>query len=438
MNNDREFILLDDFTEPNQPEQESFAQSIPRHAARTGLRVAEAATGLPGDILSFLNDFVGAPIASKITGNEAIPYEDLTIAKALPTSSQLRKRTEKNKYLKSQTSGENIIDNMVADATSLFLPGGTLKKVNTALKSATKGEMGAKGLSALATSVGSNLSKEFVTDLTSDEKKGAYAYLGTMALLSLIDKKGAAKAISEGYAPLEAKAAKLSPVNAGPLETQLNNLKAKVSKGTIAPSEKFVIDEVDAVLSKIKNGKITPEELWASKRSLNEKLTKIVYEAGDKGTKVRAKALAGNINGYLKNALYQTKQQDPKFYKELAAWDAAYGTMAKSKPLGRWIENNLHYSAKTAGLGELLGQAGLTGIAAKAAGLNSGLAVGAVYKGGQILYRVAKSPKLAKHYAKTLAAASAENASLFNKELKSLDKAIQEEDGERRFDLLED
>jgi hypothetical protein len=407
------FTLIDDEV---QPENSSLGSDILRHAGRTGLRVAEQVAGAPGDILSLINEFIARPVTEGITREESLPYEKLPVSKLLPTSEQFRKGNISGLGEKAAPTNkvEGFFDNLISDATSLFLPG----RKTTILKSA---------FSALFKSTGANLAKEATKNLTADEKKGSYAHLGALALLSFIDKPSAAQAISKGYKPLEATVAKLSPVNAAKLENTLNNLKTKMQKGTVAPSEKFIIDEVDAVLSKIKNGKITPEEAWASKRSLNEKLTDVLFKIPKITDQKRARKLSSIISHELDDSLALTKSQDPKFYKELKGWNNAYKTLADSNIISKWVESNLRYTPMTAGLLHLMGGP----LGTKTAGL------AIPYAATKVLYRIGKSPKLAEHYMKTLSMAAAENAQSFNRQLKILDKELQKEEEKDKFTLVD-
>jgi hypothetical protein len=412
------FTLLDD--DPTQPEEEpSFVQEALRHAGRTAVRVGEQVAGYPGDILSLVNEYISGPPTAALTGKEQIPYEELGISSILPTSEQLRKGHEKQfgESVKPKNKIESFGDDVIGTATSIFSPGGLIKK----------GVALGKGMAtALFKSIGAHTAKEAVKDWTGSDKKGAMAHLGALTLLSFVDKKGAAKAISDGYKPLEARAAQLMPVPATKLENSLNNLKSKVSKGTLAPSEKFIVDEVDAVLSKIKRGQITPEEAWASKRSLNEKLSSVLYQTPGK-SQPRARKLASEISHELDNALKLTEKQDPKFYKELKGWNSAYKAVADSNLVSRWVEKNLKHTPVTTGLLHMFG-----GPAA------STLGVAAVpYFGMKVAYRVAKSPKLLAHYSKALAAAAAEDAVSFDRQLKLMDKELQNEEKKSKFSLID-
>lgn len=402
-----------------QPEQ-SFLEETGRHAGRTALRVGETIAGLPGDIFSLINDYISGPLTSKITGEETIPYEKLEFAKILPTSQQLKKGHEKQfgESIKPENKIEKLGDELTETVTSIFSPGAAIKKGVGLGKTLVNSTL--KGIGAIA-------AKEAVQDLTANEQKGSYAKLGALALLSLMDKKGAAKAIADGYKPLAERVTQLNPVNARALETNLNSLKNKMLKGTLAPSEKFIVDEVDEILKKIKNGQITPEELWASKRSLNEKMTKMLFEIPEKVTQQRARKLSHVISKQLDEGLALTKAQDPKFYKELKSWNQAYGAVAQSNFIARWAEKNLKFTPLNYHLSQLFG---LPGVKTASAAV-------VPYSATKIAYRMMKSPKLAKHYMKVLAAAAAEDASTFNKEFKKLDQNLSQENKKDRFELID-
>lgn len=410
------FELLPEEVSPES--SESFGSQALRGSARTASRIGEQIAGAPGDIFSLINDFIAKPAVESITGKPGVSYEETLLGKILPTTFEHRKRTTQTigKTIEPQNKLEKFFDDLVTDATSVFLPG---KKTGIAKSIG----------SSLFKSFGANVSKEAVQDLTSDEKKGALAHMGALGLLSIIDKKSAAQAISEGYKPLEAKVSKLLPVSANKLETNLNNLKSKMQKGTQAPSEQFIIDEVDKVLGKVKDGKITPEEAWASKRSLNEKITDVLYNIKKKDHQKRARKLASVISHELDDTLALTQKQDPKFYKDLKSWNTAFKTVADSNLISRWIENNMKYSPLSIGLLHVIGSPVFTKGTA-------GLLL--PYEASKVLYRISKSRKLAKHYSKVISLAAAENAPAFNHQLKILDKELQKEEKKDRFELLPD
>lgn len=403
--------------EQTQEKSPGFFKEAGRHIARTGARIGEQIAGAPGDIFSLINSTVAGPLSEKITGNKAVPYEETLLGKVLPTTEEHRKRTTAalGKTVEPQNKVERFIDDVFTDATSLLLPG------------AKAGKLAKSAAFSLGKSIGANVVGKTVEDVTNDKEKAAYSKLGSLFLLSLVDQKRAAKAVGELYGPLQAKAAQLKPVDASQLENTLQNLRTNVSKGTLAPSEKFVYDEANLVLQKIKNGKISPEEAWAAKRSLNEKLPKALFEIPGHQHQQRARSLALKITNALDNALAQTQHQDPKFYKDLKSANRAFATIADSNFITKSIEKNLRYTPITTGLLHAMG------------GPISQTAIGAAvpYAAGKILYRIAKSPALAKHYTKTLVAAGAQDAIVFNRELKKLDKMLQKEEKQDTFSLVD-
>ena len=50
------------------------------------------------------------------------------------------------------------------------------------------------------------------------------------------------------------------------------------------------------------------------------------------------------------------------------------------------------------------------------------------YQGAKLIYRIARSPTLARMYSRIVGSAVAENAPLMNKEIKKLDHEIQKEE----------
>lgn len=409
------FRLLEE--QAPEEQSESFLESTGRQIARSASRVGEQIAGAPGDIFSMINEYIAKPITEFATGKPGVSYEETPLGKILPTTETHRKAMEKKfgKTIQPQNKYEKFLDQVLELATAIGTPG---------IKA---GQVGKTAFSSLGKSIGANLIGTGIQDITADETKSTLGKFGSLFLFSLIDKPRAAASVGELYKPLAEKVTKLKPVNATGLEAELNNLKGKMTKGTIAPSEKFVIDEVDAILPKIVNGKITPEEAWASKRSLNEKLSKALFDIPKKADQARARKLATEIGHSLDNALKETEKQDPKFYKDLKAVNKAFGVISKSNLISNFIENNLKYSPLTSGL-----------MHAFQGSVGSGIATAALpYEVGKVLYRISHSPILAKHYAKTLAAAAKEDSIVMNRELKKLDQAMQKEQTKERYRFID-
>ena len=102
--------------------------------------------------------------------------------------------------------------------------------------------------------------------------------------------------------------------------------------------------------------------------------------------------------------------------------------MADSNVISKWTEKNLKYTPVTAGLVNMFG--GAVGTTASVAAFP--------YQIGKIAYRMAKSPKLAAHYSKTMASVIAEDSVTFNKNIKQLDSEIQKEEKKKsKFRLID-
>lgn len=407
------FKLLSD-EEPTE-EKETLTSQVARGTARTASRIGEQIAGAPGDIFSLVNEYIAKPATEYITGEKGVPYEETQLGKLLLTTQEHKRRTQKSfgEVVKPKNDVEKFIDNVVQDATAIAIPG-------------PKGNIGKNIFSSLAKATGANLVGEEIKDLTKDEQKSAYGKMGTLFLLSMVDKPRAAESVAKLYSPLQEKVQKLSPVSAETLENNLTNLKNKMLKGTQAPSEQFVINEVDAVLSKIKDGKISPEELWATKRSLNEKLSKVLFDIPNKGDQQRARKLAKGITYELKETLSETKKQDPKFYKDLQRADKAFETISKSNFVANYIEENLRYTPMTSNLLHIFGP-----------NVGGGFATAVLpYQTMKILYRVSKSPELSRHYLKALSAAGMEDAAILNREMKKLDQGLEKQEKKQRFKIV--
>lgn len=398
---------------PEQQKPPTFSkESVHRLPAQAVKGAASSIVGFPGDVASLANDYVAGPLSQLITGEKAIPYEQTGIGKLLPTSHTFNKGLERDlPYLKPKNKVEEFVSDVTGDATSLFIPSKGLTKA---------GLKGSTAIKSFATSVGANSAGELVSDITGDPQKGAYTKMGTMFLLSSINKPKVKEEIGKLYSKADELLPKNAMVNAGNLEKDLTSLQDKILKGRraqdLAPSEKFVIDEADKILRQIDFGEANVDTLKASLRSLNENLLKAVYEAPDKGTRTRARKMATQINRSVNNTLAEYGKINPEWYEAHKGASQAFGTMAQSEFISNFIKNNLK---DTPALGHLVHALGISAGA-------TGLAV--PYQAAKILYRISKSPVLAKHYAKVVSSAAAEDAVLMKKEAEKLNDELKKEE----------
>lgn len=445
------FQLLNEDTPPSdqQPiKQKSFAKNVgeniaeaARPYARTATNLLGLGTGIAGDVASLLNDWVAGPISSAITGEKALPYGETPIGKLLPTSDKTTSslRSIAPEYLSPKSKAEEFSDAVINDTALLFSPAAKTKLPFAKTVSAAQ-----KVLPSFFTSLGSNLVGKGIEDWTGgDKEKGSYAKIGSMFALSLLNKPKAAQMASQLYKDAEAALPKGATANATNLERTLVDLRERMQKGTVAPSEKFILDEVDAILNKIKNGKISIEEAWASKRSLGEKLNQHIYQNPEKAAQARAKKLAANIQHGLGSVLEDYGKTNTKFGQSFKSAEEAFGTIAKSRFISRVIEKFMKNSSPSdSALVHLLGGSVGSALAAGGAsvlGASGGTAgvAAAAYPVAQLAYRVWNSPVLRKYYLNTIKAAAAEDSVAFSKEKNNLKTAIKKEEKSDKFEFVD-
>lgn len=388
-------------------------QSTGRTIARTPINLLALASGIPGDVASLINRYVASPIAQEITGQPTLPYEETTLSQFLPTSRQ-EKEALTPEFLKPQSNSEELTDEILENAVLLFSP--------------IKGKLPNSAIiKPLAISVGSTLAGELVKDITGgDLEKASKAKLGTMFLATIANKANANKFVSALYREAEALLPQGIRVNATNLSNNLDNLIQKLSLGTKAASEQFVINEANAIKNKITNGTISIEEAIASKRSLNEKLNDFLYQSSDKKAQARARKLATQINSELKDIINSYGNQNKEFGIAFSNAEQAHGTIQQSNFISRLVGKNLKYNPVTSGLVNIL--TGGLGTAASSALVP--------YQASKLLYRVLKSPPLRKYYAKTIGSAAKDNAIQFNRDLEKLDKAIQKDQSKDTYEFI--
>jgi len=413
-----------------------------RNIARQGTNLATRGIGLPGDILSIANDYVAGPIASAITGESSIPYDQTPVGMLIPTTQQHRKNIEPytGEYLKPKNKIEQFVDDVVEDAALVFTPGGAgAKAIKTALP-------GGSVTKAFTKSIGSNLLGETVEQVGDSPTAGAATKAGSLFLLSLLDTKSAATQVSKIYE----KAEKLLPTgvttNASKLNRSLTSLENSVTQGrpynNLSAPEKFVVDQIEKVDNLIFSGKISVEQAIAQKKSLNKELESLFQTVPNKATQSGVKNRAKQITGYLNETINEYGKGNPEFLKEYTAANEAFGTILKSNFLGSWVEKNAPKVVTSSGLLSLFGAkaaaaAGGAALTFGPAGAASVATAAGGYQAGKLVYRIYKSPALRKIYAQSLASAARQDAPAFAKYVAQLDEAMQEEESKDKWQFVD-
>ena len=399
---------------------ENVLQGIVRQKARQVSNLATRAVGLPGDVMSLVNEYIANPTV-EFFGGPNIPYEQTLVGKILPTTETHRKGVEGTfgEYLKPQNEVEKFVDDVIEDTALLFAPGSKGVKASKQIPKAFK------------RSLGVNVAAKGVSGVTGSETAGDYTKLGGLLALSVLDAPSAAKQISALYKNAESKLPENAKISSTKINRQLSSLEDSITKKrpreNLSAPEKFVIDQIDKVKNLTASGDLSIEQAIAQKRSLNKELSTLFKEVPNPKEQQNVKNLAKKVNGYLNESIEEYGRKNPEFYKKYKEADKAYGVMAQSQFVSKWIENHVAYTPATNGLLHLLG----TSAATKASVLV------APYQVTKLGYRVIKSPTLRKIYLETIRAASKENAGQFNKLLERLDKELQKEESKDRFEFIE-
>ena len=408
----------EDFEQP----EENTKHYVRRNIARTAARATETLLGSVGDIAKApLEEFEKFAV-SKITGKPLTEERRESLKKInpmfggasqiLPTSQDIREAHKPitGEYLEPQTENERTADELTHDFTSIALPTGILSK-GSFLKNMAK-VVGVVGLGQTA--------KQGAKVLGYEEQGQNIAKTGAMLLASLINPNGAKKLASDLYAKSEQAIGPEVMGNATALEKEMQALNVKMSLGTVSNSEKAIIDETNAILNKIKDGKMSYQEAVAAKRSINEKAESFLYSSAGKLEKAKARKFYNKINYHLKTFIKTAEKEHPEFYQAHSQADEITGTMHQSKKVSNMIMNHLGI-ATSLGISPAVTQ--LLGPVENIATLGVGAAA---LKTGELLFRVVKSPVLRKYYLNAVNAASKENAPLMIKNLKKLDEATKE------------
>lgn len=402
-------------------------KEIVRHGARTASNVATRTVGLPGDIFSLINEFIAKPTSKLITGEEGKPYEETLLGKALPTTETHRQGLEEKtgEFLKPKNKIEKFADDVIEDAALIINPS---KLVSPVVKK------GSHIFRSLAKSIGANFVGETAKEIGANETGAMATKAGALFLLSVMDQKSAAKQVSDLYRKAESKISPTTTTNASTLSSDINTLERSITKGrpieNLSPPEKFVVDQVNKVKNLISNGEISIEQAIAQKRSINRELATLYKEVPKLADQKNVKHLAKQLSGFLNKTIGQYGKKHPEFYKNYKNADQAYGTLAGSNFISRWIDNNVVQHPATTGLLHILGvPLGNVAVAGTGAIIP--------YQAIKLGYRISKSPTLAKIYGNTIKAAAKEDAKAFNKYLKQLDEGLEEEEAEDRYKFID-
>lgn len=394
-------------------------ESAYRIPALQAAGIAASLPGIFGDVAKTANDLIAVPLTKHVFGQESVPYEETAFGKLLPTTEQHKKTLEKNiPFLKPKNKLEEFSQNIAQDAASLFLPGGIFRM----------GRYAMTPLRSLGISIGANVAGTGTELWTSDKAKGNMVRGGTMLALSLFNPTTANNISSNLYRSARNSLPENAAVSGINLQARLNNLENRILQQrpieNLAPSERFVVDQINNFRNLIQNGQINMSALVGQRRSFNEILQRNLFELPDRTSRARARELAQEISHATRETMRQYGRQNPRWLQFQEGADEAHAAIQQSNYISRVLQNFM--KGRPEGIAHAFG-IGLPTAGAFFSPLGSGTALGA-YQAGKIMTRVIRSPELRRHYAKVIAAAAADNPKLINKELDQFEKKIEKEE----------
>jgi hypothetical protein len=208
----------------------------------------------------------------------------------------------------------------------------------------------------------------------------------------------------------------------------LDNLSKDLSKGIGTPTKKEVLSAVDELRSKTSGGAFPADELVESYHNLNERINskKLFDELNSSERKLlkhRYDQFKNKLNGEIKNY----GKDNPEFYDQWLKANQAYATIAKSQKVSNFLESNIGKLPKH--LAGTLAIELFLGYPRVAAGTLGG--AGAI-KTGELLYRIANSPKLREHYLNVIKESSKENLPAVIKNLNAMNKELNRKDQDEK------
>lgn len=382
--------LLEDQKGENQEEEDPFSnvrikeakgfpgiKEVGRHAVRLGSRIAETIGGIPGDLQSLIDSgiFVGV---EALTGHK-LPEEAKT--RKFPTSGEIKEKSEEifGELVKPKNETEKTIDEYAERVASLVGP----MKFRRAL---------GIGLASQATKEGLKISG--LGEGT--QEAGA---LGTMFLLSVMNPKGALKYSTSQYEKANQIAKGIS-INAQNLEKNITNLITDLKKGVPTTSKNSVLKPAEALLDKVKNGKIGVQDLTAAKRDISSIM-------GEPETLSGSKKLLKVLGKEVDTAIKPFEKIRPDFSKVYRPANEIFSAVMEGKKASNFLKKTL--GSKSI-IGATLAEMALGHPEAILPTLGLASSVVGAARTIDFFTRLAKSPELRKYYGRALMAAAKEDS----------------------------
>ncbi len=403
-----------DFSAYKVKEPPTTEEEVGRHLTRTGARVSEAILGFPGDMIKFSKYIAESlpkppeflrkePSKLKKLGRQAIEQ--------IPGNEELKKVSS---YLTSgftdpQSAYEEIGDEITSLATILLEPAKAVESFPKLLS--TIGKAFGKSAAVKGVGEGSKL-------LGATEGQQNAVELGTLFLTGLLGRKTADKFVSDQYQKARAEIPRGTLLDTTDMYFALEDVESRLSKGISTPTKDKVRTSLSELKAKAANGLMEADEVVQSVHDINEIMnSKKLFDELNTTERKLLKSRFDLVKNELHQEVAKLGKANPKFYKTWTEANQAYGAIANSKKVKNYLEGKIGSLPK-----HLIGSAALElmlGYPQAAAGTAVGYGL---LKSGELLTRIAKSPKLREHYMKAIFEAGNENLPGVIKHLNALDK----------------
>lgn len=315
----------------------------------------------------------------------------------LPTTESLRELTKKvtGEKFEPQGEGEKAFQETVGDVASIFSKDKLLKSAG----------LGVLGQTAKQTALG----------LGSDESAADNYKTGAMIIGSAVNPGQLTRNINKLYNQAARHLPENAEIGSKIIQRRMNLLKREMNQGEKLPWKKAVLDSVDAINDKIKNGKIKVSDL-------KQHITDIYDKIGTWDTPKKA-------NKYLKQLTYDANRNikqygktNPEWYSKWSEAQGLKSALHQSKAAGRYLYKAAQNYPKVSGLGGALYAAFNPSHIALAAPAYLGL------KTTELMQRIFTNPKSAKYYFNALQNSMKENQAAVVKNLYNLDKELKKQE----------
>jgi hypothetical protein len=341
-----------------------------------------------------------------------------------PTSSELREEVtpkiskqlfEDERYLDPKTEFEKKVGDFTQDVTSFFMPG----------------TAGMRLMQRIGIPLAANLSKEGLKYVGLSEDKAEKAKLALMLGLTLANNSNPGEFSSQRISTAKNMIPESFTIDARPLANSLMPLYNRLTRGLEVPSKSRAMEGMEGLANQARNGRINLRSLMDSRDNINE----WIAEAGGWNIPgpTRTAAVA-NLN-QLKTAVIEAADQGLAHFPEAqqlyrTGYEAAAVTH-QSNAISNFVEKNFGRKASSVGA-KVLFPALATGAAILPKTAAVSAALFPLYKAGQVLYRIGRSPTLARYYGDVLTYSLQQNAPAMAKSMDKLDKELAKDEKKQR------